>query len=315
MKPARTENIATALRRNIQKVIIGKDDVIDLVLTALLARGHILIEDVPGLGKTLLAKALARSIDSSFQRIQFTPDLLPSDVTGNSFYNDREHAFEFRRGPVFANILLGDELNRATPRTQSALLEAMEEHQVTVDGQTHPLPPLFFVAATQNPVEQQGVYTLPEAQLDRFLMQISVGYPARADEIAIIQGQIETTPLDSLQPVAKIEDVVAAQKQVRQVHADETIADYVVRIAEASRTHPDVILGASPRGSLGLLVAAQAMTFLSGADYVSPDTVKKLAAPVLRHRLMLKPTSVLAGRTPDQVIHDVLDRAELPLGF
>lgn len=304
--------VAVSLRRNIGRVIIGKDETVDLVVTALLAGGHVLIEDVPGLGKTLLAKALARSIDGQFARVQFTPDLLPSDVTGTSIYNEPERRFEFRPGPVFTNVLLADELNRATPRTQSALLEAMEERQVSVDGTTHILPDPFFVIATQNPVEQQGVYDLPEAQLDRFLMQVSVGYPSRPDEVSIIRSQLTETPLEALQPVMSPEDLLAARRAVRTVYVDDTLLDYAVRLAEATRSHPELILGASPRASLALVVASQALTWLEGRDYVRPDTLKVLAAPVLRHRLVLKPQAILAGRTADRIIAELLDSVEVP---
>lgn len=304
--------VAVSLRRNIGRVIIGKDETVDLVVTALLAGGHVLIEDVPGLGKTLLAKALARSINGLFARVQFTPDLLPSDVTGTSVYNEPERRFEFRPGPVFTNVLLADELNRATPRTQSALLEAMEERQVSVDGTTHILPDPFFVIATQNPVEQQGVYDLPEAQLDRFLMQVSVGYPSRPDEVSIIRSQLTGQPLEGLEPVMSPEDLLAARRAVRTVFVDDTLLDYAVRLAEATRAHPELILGASPRASLALVAASQALTWLEGRDYVRPDTLKVLAAPVLRHRLVLKPQALLAGRTADRIITELLDTVEVP---
>ena len=306
-------DIPRALRDNIARVIVGKDATIDLVLTALLAGGHILVQDVPGLGKTLLARALAKSVDARFQRVQFTPDLLPSDITGVSIFNERDRAFEFRPGPVFANILLGDELNRATPRTQSALLEAMEERQVTVDGVTHPLPAPFFVIATQNPVEQEGVYALPEAQLDRFLMQVSIGYPSQPDEVRIIRGQLDRAPLEELQPVADVAALATLQRQVRGIHIDETIAQYAVRLVDATRNHPDLLLGASPRASLSLLVSAQALACVRSQRYVRAELIKELAPPVLRHRLIVRPKAVLAGRTPDQIVRELLGDVPLPL--
>ena len=306
-------DIPRALRDNIARVIVGKDGAIDLVLTALLAGGHILIQDVPGLGKTLLARALAKSVDARFQRVQFTPDLLPSDITGVSIFNERDRAFEFRPGPVFANILLGDELNRATPRTQSALLEAMEERQVTVDGVTHPLPAPFFVIATQNPVEQEGVYALPEAQLDRFLMQISIGYPSQPDEVRIIRGQLDRVPLEELGPVTDVAALATLQRQVRAIHIDETIAQYAVRLVDATRGHPDLLLGASPRASLSLLVSAQALACVRSQRYVRAELIKELAPPVLRHRLIVRPKAILAGRTPDQIVRELLGDVPLPL--
>ena len=301
------------LRTNIARAVVGKPEVIDLTLATLLAGGHLLVEDVPGLGKTLLAKAVARSLGGRFSRVQFTPDLLPSDITGTTVLDPAGGGFGFRPGPVFANILLGDELNRATPRTQSALLEAMEERQVTVDGTSHALPDPFFVIATQNPVEQQGVYDLPEAQLDRFLMKITVGYPSRADEVAIVTGQLTARPIDSIEAVATEAELAEAMAAVRALHVDETLVEYAVRIVEATRSHSDLILGASPRASLALVTASRAMAWLRGARYVTPDDMKRLAAPVLRHRLMLKPQATLGGRTADALVAELLETVELPL--
>jgi len=298
--------IGPALQDNIRRVILGKDEAIDLALCALMARGHLLIEDVPGVGKTFLARALARSLNAVFKRVQFTPDLLPSDITGVSIYNAQTTAFEFRPGPVFAHVLLADELNRATPRTQSALLECMGEAQVSVDGQTRRLPDPFFVVATQNPIEQQGVYNLPEAQLDRFVAKIRVGYPHPTVEAAILEQQRDHHPLDDLKPVARVEDVLAAQREVRAVYVARELGEYIVRLVDATRQHPDLALGASPRASLALYRLSQARAWLEASDFVLPDTIKQMAPAALRHRLILKPQSRLAGRTADAVIDDIL---------
>lgn len=301
------------LRSNLNRVIIGKSDAIDLVIAALLAKGHLLIQDVPGLGKTLLARALAKSIAAPFQRIQFTPDLLPSDLTGAAIFHEEKREFEFRPGPVFTSILLADELNRATPRTQSALLEAMEERQVSVDGKTHPLPAPFFVLATQNPVEQQGVYDLPEAQLDRFLMQISIGYPSAEDEVRIIRSQLQDQPLDSIGAVATVDEITYAQSEATRVHIDDTLVEYAVRLAEGTRRHPELLLGASPRASLSLTRAAQAFALAAAQDYVLPDVIKRLAPPVFAHRMIVKPQAALGGKTAEHIVRELLDRIELPL--
>lgn len=305
-----------AMRRvaeSVGYVVRGKASTIELVVAALIAGGHVLIEDVPGVGKTVLAKALARSLDATFSRIQFTPDLLPSDITGTMVYKAESHEFEFKRGPVFTNILLADELNRATPRTQSSLLEAMEERQVTADGRTFPLPKPFFVLATQNPVEQQGVYDLPEAQLDRFLMQVHLGYPSREDEAAIVRSRLGKDPLEEAEPVASTGDVLQAYEESSQVHVDETVLSYALAIVEATRESDELVLGASPRASIALVRASQAVAYLRGRTYVLPDDVKELAVPVLQHRLILEPRAVISGRKGAAVIRDILAQVPIPL--
>jgi len=305
--------ILDRLIANINRCIVGKDREVRLVVAALLARGHILIEDVPGVGKTLLARALARSIDARFCRVQFTPDLLPSDITGVSIYNQKERRFEFRRGPVFTQILLADELNRATPRTQSALLECMGERQVSVDGTTYPMDELFFVIATQNPIEQHGVYNLPEAQLDRFLMKIELGYPGVGEEVTVVIAQERSHPLESLEPVVSVGDVLEAQEAIKEIYVDRSITEYIARLVAATRRHPSLLLGASPRASLALFRLAQAWSAIEGRNYVDPDTIKMLAHPVLRHRVILTPQAHLAGTTPDQIISQVLEQVPVPV--
>jgi MoxR-like ATPase len=302
-----------AIVANVATVIQGKDEAIQLALLCLLAEGHLLIEDVPGVGKTSLAKALAASIDCSWGRVQFTPDLLPSDVTGVTVFNRSSSTFEFRPGGIFANLVLGDEINRASPKTQSALLEAMEERQVTVDGVTYELPPPFMVIATQNPVEHEGTYPLPESQLDRFLMRIAMGYPARAAEIAILDTHARAAPpMARLSPVANAGDVAAMVGLAHAVHVAPSLKGYIVDLAEASRRHPSLALGVSPRAALGLLRAARARAASLGREYVVPDDLKLLAGPVLEHRLALTPDAQLRGVTRAGVLREVLGSVAVP---
>lgn len=274
------------IRKNIQKVIIGKSENIDLVLTAILAGGHVLLDDVPGTGKTVLAKSLAKSVDAEFNRIQFTPDLLPSDVTGMNYYNQKESSFVLRKGPAFCNILLADEINRATPRTQSSLLECMEERQITIDGETLPLKQPFFVIATQNPVETAGTYPLPEAQLDRFLIQISMGMPTPEEELQIMNRFLTDAPLEQLEPVCTIEELVEMQQQYKNVYIHPELMKYMVQILQATRNTAEIVSGVSPRGTLALLKAVRAYAFVQGREYVVPEDIKTLCGPVLAHRLV-----------------------------
>jgi MoxR-like ATPase len=308
----RVEPIFRALVDNIERVIQGKRDAVHLSLVCLLASGHLLIEDVPGVGKTSLAKAIARSIGGSWHRVQFTPDLLPSDVTGVSVWNRQSGEFEFRPGGVFANIVLADEINRASPKTQSALLEAMEEHQVSVDGVTYPLGAPFMVIATQNPIELEGTYPLPEAQLDRFLMRIEMGYPDRTAEFSILETQSSHVAVEELQPVAGADQVTAMVEAVAAVHVADGLRAYIVDLADATRRHHDLALGASPRGALALQSASRALAASVGRDFVLPDDVKRVAPVVLPHRLLLTPDAELRGRTPDDVLAEVLASVAVP---
>jgi len=304
--------LATAVEQNIQQVMVGKRREIQYVLVALLAGGHVLVEDVPGVGKTTLVRALARSLGCQFRRIQFTPDLLPSDVTGVSVFNQGTGQFEFRPGPIFGQVVLADEVNRTSPKTQSALLESMEEGQVTVDGVTHPLPRPFLVLATQNPIEYEGTFPLPEAQLDRFLLRLQIGYP-RPEEERLIVERSRQLPLERLQPVAQSEGVLQAQAEVAEVFVEPSVQDYIVRLVQRTRQHPDVYLGASPRGSIALSRSAQALALIRGRNYVAPDDVKELAPVTLAHRLILKPESRFYGGTPEKVLADVLSQVPVPV--
>jgi len=304
--------IAREIVDNVSKVIVGKQPVIKRALAAVIAKGHILIEDVPGVGKTMLAKSISSSIGCSFKRIQFTPDLLPSDIVGVSIYNQSTREFQFRPGPVMAQIVLVDEINRATPKTQSALLEAMEELQVSVDGVTRPLEQPFIVMATQNPIEYEGTFPLPEAQLDRFLMRISLGYPSFTDELSVIEQQEKTHPIDELEAVASPEDVIKLQKAAQNIYVDTAVREYIVGLIEATRNHEDVSLGASPRASLGMFRAVRGMAILRDRDYAIPDDVKELAYAVLAHRLILSPAARMRGLHTGQVIDGLLESVAVP---
>jgi MoxR-like ATPase len=297
---------------NVEQVIIGKRAEVELAVVALLCQGHLLIEDVPGVGKTMLAKSLARSVGCSFRRIQFTPDLLPSDVTGVSVFNQKTTDFEFREGPVFAQLVLVDEINRATPKTQSALLEAMEERQVTVDGVLHPLPRPFLVLATQNPIEYEGTFPLPEAQLDRFLMRLRLGYPSQTDEVAVLDRQQLQHPVDTLDQVVEVDELLGMQEQVKAIYVDPLVSQYIVSVVDATRHHEGVYLGASPRGSLALFRTTQALALLEGRDYVLPDDVKRLAPYALSHRVIVSPASRVKEVSSDQIIEDVLKLVPVP---
>jgi MoxR-like ATPase len=301
-----------AILTNVEQVMVGKRTEVELALIALAAGGHLLIEDVPGVGKTMLAKSIARSIGCTFKRIQFTPDLLPSDVTGVSIFNQKLGEFEFRPGPIVAQIVLADEINRATPKTQASLLEAMEEHQVTVDGVTRFLPRPFMVLATQNPIEYEGTFPLPESQLDRFLMRIRLGYPRRSEEVTVLDRQQRQHPIEELRQVAAANDLLAVQEAVRDVHVDRLLRQYLVDLVAATRDHPDVYLGASPRGSLGLFRSAQARALLRGRDYVIPDDIKALAEPVLAHRLIIQPAARVRNVSPSAVIEEVIQSIPVP---
>jgi MoxR-like ATPase len=297
---------------NVAKVIVGKDDVIRLVMVALLAGGHCLIEDVPGVGKTMLVRAVARTLGCDFKRIQFTPDLLPSDVTGVSIYNQKQQEFEFRAGPIFGQVVLADEINRTSPKTQSALLEALEESSVSADGQTYMLPAPFFVLATENPIEFEGTFPLPEAQLDRFLLKFSIGYPSLRDEMDILNRQQVQHPIQVIHAVAGPDDVLAWRQKSAAIHVEDGIRQYIVQIVQATRTHQSVYLGASPRASIALFKAAQALAFVYGRDYVIPDDVRYLAPYVLQHRLLLSADARLSGVQVSTLVHELVSRISIP---
>jgi len=304
--------IAQRIVDNVEQVIVGKREAVQLTVIALLCEGHLLIEDVPGTGKTMLAKSVARSLGCTFRRIQFTPDMLPSDVTGVSVFNQKTREFEFRPGPVMAQIVLTDEINRATPKTQSALLEAMEERQITVDGVTYPMERPFLVLATQNPIEYEGTFPLPEAQLDRFMMRISLGYPAAADEITMLDRQQFTHPVTTLEQVVTAEELLRVQQEVKKIALNDLAKEYIVRLVKATRQHPDVYLGASPRGSIALYKTAQARAAIEGRDYVIPDDIKALAMVTLAHRLIISPSARIKNVDPKAVIQEVLDSVPVP---
>ena len=311
---ADVKTLGERLVGNLEKVIIGKRASLEDVVIGLLCQGHVLIEDVPGVGKTVLARSLAKSLDCSFNRIQFTPDMLPSDVTGVSIYNQQKQKFEFRPGPVVGQIVLADEVNRATPKTQAALLEAMEEHQVTVDGVTHKLGRPFMVLATQNPIEYEGTFPLPEAQLDRFMMRVRMGYPSASEEVKILSGQQLRHPIDDLEPVIKVKELLASIKSVREVFVSTVIQRYIVDLVSRTRQSADVYLGASPRGSLALFRASQARAAMQGRDHVLPDDVKSLAVAVLGHRVIVSPAARLRELSADRIVEEVLHSTPVPGG-
>lgn len=306
------QKIANRLVDNIEKVIIGKHSSVQLTVLGLLCQGHMLIEDVPGTGKTVLAKSVAKSVGCKFQRIQFTPDMLPTDVTGVSVFNQKTREFEFRSGPIHAQIVLADEINRATPKTQSALLEAMEERQVTVDGVTHPLIPPFMVLATQNPIEYEGTFPLPEAQLDRFILRIQLGYPTKDEEVEILDRQQYIHPIEELQQAVSVEELLVAQKAIKEVYLDSLVKEYVVEIVRNTRIHPDVYLGASSRGALAIYRLGQARAAIFGRDYVLPDDVKALAEPALSHRIIVGPAARIKDVEPASIVQDILDNLPVP---
>ena len=299
---------------NLERVIVGKSQALELVVIGLLCQGHILIEDVPGVGKTMLARSLAKSLNCTFNRIQFTPDMLPSDVTGVSIYNQQKRNFEFRAGPIMGQIILADEVNRATPKTQAALLEAMEERQITVDGVTHPLPKPFMVLATQNPIEYEGTFPLPEAQLDRFLLRVRMGYPSPSEEVKIISGQQLQHPIEALESVVEVKDLIKVIEEIRKIYIAPSIQKYIVELVGRTRQSSDVYLGASPRGSLALARSGQARAALQGRDHVLPDDIKALAVPVLGHRIIVSPAARLRELSADRIVQEVIYNTPVPGG-
>ncbi|MFH2137232.1 MAG: MoxR family ATPase [Candidatus Omnitrophota bacterium] len=307
------KEVIERLISNIEKVIVGKRNVIKLCLAALISKGHVLLEDVPGLGKTMLARAIATSISGQFKRIQFTPDLLPSDITGVSVYNQKTQEFESRPGPIFSNIVLADEINRTTPRTQSGLLECMQESRVTIDGTSYQLPDPFFVIATQNPIEFHGTYPLPEAQLDRFLLQVDIGYPGREEEPLILEKQLLSHPIDDIENVTELEQIKTLQEAAARIFISKELLQYITEIVRATRTHPDVLLGASPRGSIALMKTSRAIALLNGRDFVMPDDIKNMSGYALPHRIVLKTEAQVEGRTKSKIIEEVLQGVIVPL--
>ena len=308
----RARDNARRIVENVKRVIIGKDNCVELGVIALICQGHALIEDVPGVGKTMLARSIARSAGCDFKRIQFTPDLLPTDITGVSIFNQKSGEFEFRAGPIIAQLVLADEINRATPKTQSALLESMEERQVTVEGVTHKLPRPFMVMATQNPIEYEGTFPLPEAQLDRFLLMITLGYPTVEEELEIVENQRVTHPIESLEAAATAEEIIAVQEATKEVYVDDLVKQYIVAITTATRDHSDISLGASPRGSLALFRGAQALALIRGRDYVLPDDIKELAIPVLSHRVIISAAARIRGVTSIDAVSGVVNQVPVP---
>jgi MoxR-like ATPase len=298
---------------NIEKVVVGKREVIERIVIALLCGGHVLLEDVPGTGKTVLVRAIAKTIDGAFKRIQFTPDLLPSDVTGVSVFNRQTMQFEFRAGPIMANLVLADELNRTSPKTQAAMLEAMEERKITIDGTTYALPQPFLIVATQNPVDHEGTYSLPEAQTDRFLMKLSLGYPSAKDEVSLLSRMEEKNPLQSLSPVLLPEELSMVQKEVRRIHVDDSLKEYIVQLAAFTRQHADLVLGVSPRASLALMRAAQGRAFAAGRRYCIPDDVKLMASCVWAHRLVLSPEARYTGKLGEAVVETAVQTVPVPV--